>query len=111
MALMLVSIDNKNRSLKAHNIKIAALRGPCLGFLRNVKLTLLQLVRLDVQCFMKTKLSLSLSHTNLPNYLNINLIRQNCLCVGEVAVMDKEGGFAERYESFTFLLSVTTSIV
>ena len=32
MALMLVSIDNKNRSLKAHNIEIATLRGPWLGF-------------------------------------------------------------------------------
>jgi hypothetical protein len=27
MAMMLVSVDNKNRSLKAHNIEIAAVRG------------------------------------------------------------------------------------
>jgi squalene cyclase len=59
---------------------------------------------------MKAKLSLSLSHINLPNYLKINLIWQKQLCVGEVADMDTEGGFAERYESFTFLVSVTTSI-
>jgi hypothetical protein len=43
--------------------------------------------------------------------LNINIIWQKCLCVGEVADMDTEGGFAERYESFTFLVSVTTSVI
>ena len=80
-------------------------------FLRNVKITLLKVINLDVQCFMMAKVSLSLSHINLPNYLNINLIWQKFICVGEVADMDTEGGSAERYESFTFLVSVTTSIV
>ena len=81
-------------------------------FLRNVKITLLQVISLDVQCFMKAKLSLFLSHTNLPTYLNINLIWQKrSLCVGEVADVNAEEGFAERCEYFTFLVSVTTSIV
>jgi spore maturation protein SpmA len=60
---------------------------------------------------MKAKLSLSLSHIDLPNYLKINLIWQKYLFVGEVAAMDTEGEFAEMYESFTFLVSVTASIV
>jgi hypothetical protein len=45
---------------------------------------------------MKAELSLSSSHINLPNYLKVNLLWQKCLCVGEVADIDTEGGFAER---------------
>lgn len=67
-------------------------------FVSNVKITLLQVIILDVKCFMTAELSLSLSHINLANYLNINLIWQKHLCIeGEVAGTDTEGGFAAMY--------------